>query len=76
VWKFLARPDLTAVSQFLEVVEFIAAHASGDEGELASARTLKEIRLGHSQIAGGMCSATQESEDEFGYVDLFDYVGF
>lgn len=76
VWKFLARPDLTAVSQFLEVVEFIAAHASGDEGELASARTLKEIRLGHSQIAGGMCSATPESEDEFGYVDLFDNIGF
>ena len=75
VWKFLARPDLTEVSQFLEVVQFIAAHASGDAGELASARTLKEIRLRHSQIAGGMRSATQEAEEEFGFVDLFDNNG-
>ena len=40
VWKFLARPDLKEISQFKDVTQFIAAHASGDERELAAAKTL------------------------------------
>jgi tRNA-dihydrouridine synthase len=77
VWKFLARPDLKQISQFKDVTQFIAAHASGDERELAAAKTLKEIRLGSGsmQTAGGRCSAP-DAADQFGCADLFDHVEF
>ncbi len=75
VWKFLARPDLTDISQFKDVVQFIAAQTSGDESELAAAKTLKEIRLGvgSRQMLDNRRSAAG-AEDGFGCAGLFDHV--